>query len=302
MKKLIDFYMKNYKSKIFYKEMISSTHNYGILYVYDYIYEIQNFKDTFGAYFPYYIKNEDQLNSLDVTNENFENRLKEISIRNWARTSIIPQRDTDSSGIYGELFLDFYLRVVCGLDPLISYASKRSFRSNQESTGIDNVVFDVQENIEIYLAEAKFVFSKSSAKSSLLGDIKGTKSSESHITPEYINSYMDFVIIQASDSNQLKNERMKKFIDEANTKFDEGVNFLQVCIDNKVKFHVVLFAIFSEIAKDVNKFDAIYNDLSKELEKKLSALGVYSYDYKIVFIPTNNTSMKIKEGINAYYE
>lgn len=302
MNKLTDFYKKKYELKLFYKKYISPKFSYGLFYAYVYDKEVEYFKETFGTYFPYYIKNEDQLKYLNPDNHDFEKKIKEISIRNWNKQIIVPKRKTASSGIYGELFLDFYLRVVSELDPLISYASKRSYSSNNETTGIDNVVFDVQENIEIYLCETKFVNNKTSAKIGLLGDIKGTDTSDSHLSPKYINSYMEFVIFKASESNQLKNETIKKFVDEVNRKLDEGVEFLEVCIQNKVKINVVLFAIFNEKNNKVNSFDTIYKEISEELDIKLRNLGLDSYDYKIVFIPTNNTSMSIKKGINEYYE
>ncbi len=302
MSKFIDFYKDNYESKVFYKKATNSKYDFGLLYLYAYEYEIQYFKDTFGAYFPYYIKNEDQLDFLNPDEIDFEQKLRNISIRNWRRLSFVPKRSTASSGIYGELFLDFYLRVVSGLDPLISFASKRSFLSNRESTGIDNVVFDAKDNIEIYLTEAKFVFNKNAAKSGLMKDIKGVSDSKSHLSKEYINSYMDFVIIKASESNQIKNEKIKEFVDEVNLKFDEGIDFLQVCIDKKVKINVVLFAIFNEVDKEVNNFDSMYEDLSEELDCKLNVLGLDAYGYEIVFIPTTNSSLRIKEGIDEFYE
>jgi len=302
MGKLTEYYKKNHELKIFYKEITSSNYEYGLLYIYAFDKEIEYFRETFGAYFPYYVKNEDQLKNLDPDSPNFEEKLKTVSIRNWKRLPIVPQRKTSSSGIYGELFLDFYLRIVLGLDPLISFASKRSYLNNRESTGIDNIVFDEKDSLEIYLSEAKFVYDKNAAKSGLIDDVKGTSGSESHLTSDYINSYMDFVIFKASESNQIKNEKVRLFIDYVNQKYDEGVDFLDVCIEKKVKLNVVLFAIFNELEKDVNKFDLIYKKLSEELENKLSVLSLDSYDYKIVFIPTNNTSMTIKEGINKYYE
>lgn len=302
MSKFTEYFKNNLELKIFYSRNSSQTYDYGILYLYIFDQEVEFFKNTFGYYFPYYIKNEDQLNYLNPDNIGFKSNLKKISIRNWERLSIIPQRGLKISGMYGELFLDFYLRIVNELDPLISYASKRSYKSNYESKGIDNVMFEANENIELILSEAKFVSNKSSAKAGLIGDIKGTTTSSSHFTKTYINSYMDFVICKASESNQIKNVRIKQFIDKANKKYDDGVEFLDVCIEESVKLKVVLFAIFNEMEKDVNLFDSIYKELSKELETKLCILGLNSYDYEIVFIPTNNTSMRIKDGINEYYE
>ena len=242
MNKLLKYYKDNHELNIFFKRNKNDNFNYGIMYIYIYDDEIEKYKNTFGSYFPFYVMNEDQLLFLNPDLPDFESKLKNTSLKNWKRSSIIPQRKVKVAGIYGELFLDYYLRVVLGLDPLISYASKRSYKSNYESTGIDNVMVDENGKIELYLSEAKFVYGKSAAKSDLLKDIKGSSTSDSHLTKEYINSYMDFVIYKASESNQVKNLLVKAFINKANTSYLNDVTFLDLCIKEDIKLKVILFA------------------------------------------------------------
>lgn len=299
---IINYFKDNYKLKIFYRRTTNKINNYGVLYVYSYPDEIEYFRDTFGYYFPLYIMNQDLLESyLNVNLAEINERLYKASMTSWNSSSIFPQRDTRKAGVYGELFLDFYLRVVKELKPLITYASKRSYRDGRESTGIDNVVFDFNNTVELYLCETKFVSSRGNAKSALLGDIKGTTDSESHFTEEYINSYFEFVMKKSIELNTVKVQRALNFIRKINLEFVDGKKFLEVAREEPVTIHAVLFAIYQDTEKDVDNLDAIYNDLGLELSARLDALNI-NYTYEIVFIPTNNTSMILKEGIDSYYE
>jgi hypothetical protein len=299
---ILNFYKDNYQMKIFYKKCINIKHEYGYMYIYAYKDEIKKFKDTFGDYFPFYIMNQDILSSyLNVDKSKLESRLKKASIYSWNSASIFPQRDTRKAGVYGELFLDFYLRVIKGLFPIISYVSKRSYRSRNESTGIDSVVFDYNGEIEFYICETKFVSTKSNARTALIGDVKGTADFVSHFSQEYLNDYFEFVMKKSLDSNIVKIRSVNDFIMKVNLENITGKTFLDVAIKENAKLHAVLFAIYQDDNKDVNKLDTIYLELGNELDNKLCSLGI-EYTYEIIFIPTNNTSMLIKEGIDSYYE
>lgn len=299
---IINYFKDHFELKIFYERATNTNNNFGIMYIYSYPNEIEYFRDTFGSYFPLYIMNQDLLETyLNVNLAELEERLNKASISSWSSISIFPRRDTRRAGVYGELFLDFYLRVVNDLKPLITYASKRSYRDGRESTGIDNVVFDFNNSVEMYLCESKFVSNRSNAKNALLGDINGSADSESHFTEEYINGYFEFVMKKSVELNIVKVQRVLDFIQKVNIEYVEGRTFLEVAREEQVTIHAVLFAIYKDTENNVDNLDDLYSELGLELARKLDVLNI-NYTYEIVFIPTTNTSLILKEGIDSYYE
>ena len=111
------------------KQIISSNCEYYILYRYVYDYELENFKTEFLYYLPYYVSNDDLLKTIDVSvdiDQQMEKRSKKIR----RDSTIIPKRPISNDGIYGELFLDFYLRIVKERNLIITYASKKDFAAD----------------------------------------------------------------------------------------------------------------------------------------------------------------------------
>lgn len=156
--RLVTHYKANYEHKVFMTRLSHTMQNAYIMYIYDYPHELKNFSDTFLAYLPFYIRNSDYFETVNE-NEDVDAQLIARSKNMRKNSKIIPHRRIASDGIYGELFLDFYLRIVNGRKAVITYANKRSFDSNYESTGPDNIVYFLDENekINICFCEAKFV-------------------------------------------------------------------------------------------------------------------------------------------------
>lgn len=145
---LVAHYKANYERKVFMTRLSHAMQNAYLMYIYDYPSELKNFADTFLAYLPFYIRNSDYFETVDE-NEDIDTQLIARSKNMRKNSKIIPHRQIASDGIYGELFLDFYLRIVNGRKAVITYANKRSFDSNYESTGPDNMIEDE------YLSEAE---------------------------------------------------------------------------------------------------------------------------------------------------
>ena len=121
--------------------------NFNILYDYDKLDEINKFLSNFTEYFPYYVSNADLLEYADFKG-GMKNKLLELSKKCWINPNV-PKRDYKKNGIFGELFLDFYERIVKGSKLISTYASRRDFNSNGESKGFDNVFFRISgDNIE----------------------------------------------------------------------------------------------------------------------------------------------------------
>lgn len=123
------YYLAEIKDKIFYERKGIEGKQYVVLYLHDAIKEIESFVDTFVQYFPYYVWNEDQLEMLDIS-INAKAALDNISRKCWS-SQVVPKRTTSTNGIYGELYLDFYERIVNERKLITTYASRRSYLNNQ---------------------------------------------------------------------------------------------------------------------------------------------------------------------------
>ena len=144
---LVAHYKANYERKVFMTRLSHAMQNAYLMYIYDYPSELKNFADTFLAYLPFYIRNSDYFETVDE-NEDIDTQLITRSKNMRKNSKIIPHRQIASDGIYGELFLDFYLRIVNGRKAVITYANKRSFDSNYESTGPDILEAQPKARIE----------------------------------------------------------------------------------------------------------------------------------------------------------
>ena len=143
--RLVTHYKANYEHKVFMTRLSHTMQNAYIMYIYDYPHELKNFSDTFLAYLPFYIRNSDYFETVNE-NEDVDAQLIARSKNMRKNSKIIPHRRIASDGIYGELFLDFYLRIVNGRKAVITYANKRSFDSNYESTGPEPCVLWKEQN------------------------------------------------------------------------------------------------------------------------------------------------------------
>ena len=117
---LVAHYKANYERKVFMTRLSHAMQNAYLMYIYDYPSELKNFADTFLAYLPFYIRNSDYFETVDE-NEDIDTQLITRSKNMRKNSKIIPHRQIASDGIYGELFLDFYLRIVNGRKAVITY-------------------------------------------------------------------------------------------------------------------------------------------------------------------------------------
>lgn len=307
--KLFNYYNEHHKNKIFYTEMRIEGIDYAIMYTHDNEHEVQLFLDNFTKYFPYYVWNEDQLELLSK-DEDLDRTLLEVSRKCWNNSSIVPKRSTKVNGIYGEVYLDFYERIVKGNRIFITFAGKRSFSSNFESTGFDNVLFNIeQDSIELIFSEAKFVGNVSSACSSIIEDINGVKDVDKrksrlgHLTKEFFNKYISFTIQKKSLFSEEDRFLIEPFITELNNVLvNQGEDFLQYLINKNIKIICVFFAIFESNSFSPIDFKTNYEEINQSAVKSLNYMGLSNYCIEIVFIPTKSKVMDIKEAINEFYK
>lgn len=308
--KLIAHYNDNYTKKVFLTKLSDKMQNAYILYLHDYISELENFSDTFLKYLPFYVRNSDYFETLDEL-EDLDTQLISRSKSMRKNSRVIPQRKIESDGIYGELFLDFYLRIVNARNSIITYANKRSFDSNVESTGPDNIVYYVDQsgNINICLCEAKFVGGAANAKNALVEDIIGRPATPgkkdgkpAHISVSYLNDYFQFVVEKGYNIQEPDKTRFKTFFIDLNSQLDAGNDFVSILIKHNVCVNFIFFAAFDSKQRSPDKLKANYDEIYDKCKQGVMAMGISNYKIEIVFIPTENSTMDIKRAMEKSYE
>jgi len=296
IKSLIDYYNTNIKPKVFLQELLCEKNKFYILYIYDYEKELDNFRETYLNYLPFYIKNEDKLITLEDNgelSEQLEKRTRNIENGD----SILPKRSSKVNGLFGELFLDFYLRIVRKRKLIITYASKRPFDSNYETTGPDNLVYGFDENhrLHVYFCEAKFVEGKDNAENSLLNDINGSSKKEAHVCKKYINKYIQFVIDKKDDIDDIDKEYFKEFLEKANDQLQTNIDFVSLLKQEHICVDFVFFAIFDSDFKESSKFKNEYKNIYDACNSQVKIMGLEDTSIEVVFIPVDNKPLFIKE-------
>lgn len=262
------------------------------------------------AYLPFYIRNSDYFETVDE-NEDIDTQLIARSKNMRKNSKIIPHRQIASDGIYGELFLDFYLRIVNGRKAVITYANKRSFDSNYESTGPDNIVYFLDENkkINICFCEAKFVAGAANAKNNLIEDIVGKPNTPgkadgkpAHISAAYLNDYFQFIVEKGNAIQEPDKTIFKSFFTDLNAQLDGGNDFVSVLIAHNICVNFIFFAIFDSKQRLPEKLEQHYNDIHSQCEQSIKSIGVTNYRVEIVFVPTESSTMNIKRAMEKSYE
>ena len=306
VQKLRKYYVDIIEKKVFLEEKVIDGKKYCILYIHNILEEEKSFVDTFTQYFPYYVWNEDQLRFIDI-DINADKNLEVASKKCW-KSETVPDREAKVNGIYGEVFLDFYERIVHDRRIISTYASRRAYKSKEEAKGYDHIGYWKNGNVlEIVLGEAKYVTTVHAAKTALKEDVDGKFNAKGrwipgHLTEEYFDSFMNF-IVQAKDSfSVVEQEEIKDFIRDLNKELVQNDGkFLQYIIAQNIKINCVFFAIFQDDAQLPDELEKIYDEIYVEAEKALNAMKVLNYSIEIVFIPTKAKSMQIKEKIDEFY-
>lgn len=300
---LIEYYKTNHENKIFHTKLFSANSSAHIMYIYEFEKELEYFSSTFLCYLPYYVRSSDQLST--ISNDNIENELVDRS-KKIRVSKIVPQRKTEVDGLYGELFLDFYLRIVCNRKCLITYGMKKAFSvaTNEESRGPDSVVYYLDKGqINVCFCEAKFVSGAATAKNKLIDDINGTHDEKSsHLSKEFLNDYIAFMLSQNLYIDEPDKVVFSSFINELNCKLDTTNDFIGSLIDLNVCCNFIFFAIFDSTKKKPDKLIDHYKEICNEAETKIKGLGITNYRIEVVFVPTDSKPLRIKEEIQKNYE
>ncbi len=300
---IIEHYEKKYIPKVFMTRLISSSKSAYLMYIYQYEKELDNFAETFLVYLPFYVRAEDYFSALNESLD-LDEQLIERSKCLRKNSKVVPNRPIESNGIYGELFLDFYLRIINAKKSILTYANKRSFDSDLETTGPDNVVYyiDFNDKINLCLCEAKFVAGAGTAKNKLIEDIVGTPTKEGHITKQYLNDYFQFIVEKGVNMGDSDRKIFEPFLSDLNAQLDNGNDFISIVIDYNVCVNFIFFAIFDSTRKQPELMSTHYNEIYNQCESNVKEIGIKNYKIEIVFIPTDNNTMTIKREIEKAYE
>lgn len=310
LKKLRKYYDENCRKLVFLNEKKLSLNNKCKMYYLDVFesVELQNYKKLFQEYLVFYIRNRDFFSICNNIKEARDSDELSKVLNEEGKTvhdnkGIYPQTDEKKSGIYGELFDDFYLNIVKQEEIMLTYSIRSSFNI-PNVRGVDLVGVKVEKNnLILILSEAKFVSNITSASSALHDDIVGNNNQLGHVTKKYINDYVSFIM----------NKEHSIFFDEKNSEFirnklielnDLLINHKLLPIDafNKMKIKVRFdfFAIYHDnnhnIDERKNHFDIIVDQFNDSIVKT----GIDNYDIEVIFIPTKNTSVDLKKEMELW--
>ena len=291
---LLNYYTENYKKLLFYKEIQLSNRNYCKLYTYDYNNEIVYFTKTFNMYLPFYADSYGMLKYYKVEEEFLIEKSKIL----WKND--IKRKDVNTSGVFGELLLDFYTRIVCSKKILACYASKGIYRDKLEFKGIDCIGCSLNnDKLEIVLSEAKFVSTLSAAKSDLISDINGE---HGHLNSEIINSYCGFAMKKSDSMERTYSEGIIECLNKINLIIaQKNEQFIDIMNDLDYSFKFVYFAIFQSNYRKPDEIEKYYKDIIDTFDKTIGLTTIKNYSIEIVFIPTTNDSVLLKNNMVKLY-
>lgn len=300
---LKEYYKRVCSPLIFINETNLENNKNAKVYLYDFKdeEELYNFKKVFQEYLPFYVRNFDRISRYKITDNDEEigkmllEKAKEIKFSSGS----IPNRGTNIDGIYGEIYNDFYIRNVIDKDRLVSYLSRKSYeRPRGENEGIDIVGCSLKDDkVEISFSEAKFMTDIYSAKDNLISD------TETHLDKEFINGFMNFVLQRQGDLINERTEIINEKINEFNDiKEDTGLSFIEVL--NKLQFSVrfIYFAIFNNKHRDIVFYEGKIKEIINSFNSHIEKTGINNYEIEVVFIPTFNTSMTLKDKMEEWDE
>lgn len=301
--RLKEYYKRVCSPLVFVNETSLENNKNVKVYLYDFKTEeeLSNFKKVFQEYLPFYVRNYDSISKYKISDDDEEisKMLVEKAKYIKFKSGSIPNRGVDKDGIYGEIYNDFYIRNIIDKDRLISYLSRRSYeRPRGENEGIDIVGCGLKnDKLEITFSEAKFMTNIYSAKNNLILD------TQNHLDKDFIDDFMNFVIQRQGDiiSERVAtiNEKINEFND---TIEDTGLTFIEVLNKLEVSVKFIYFAIFNNEHRDILFYEDKIQEIINSFNANIKKTNIKNYEIEVVFIPTFNTSMDLKNKMEEWDE
>ena len=308
--KLRDYYKENCEKLVFVGEKKLSTNNNCKMYYLDISKseEQKNYKKLFQEYLLFYIRNRDQLSSIKVLNdalssEQLSSALLYHGKKIHENKGLYPNSDIERSGLYGELFDDFYLNIVKNEEVISLYTLRAGFNI-PNAKGVDLVSATVEEdNLKLIFSEAKFVSSISSASQALVEDIIGNDTQIGHITGSYINDYSSFLLNKTHSIYLDKNNKkviLGSLLELNNLILNDDCTPIEAINKLNIKIRFDFFAIFHHNNKTIEQNKEYFLKIVDNFNSSILETGINNYDIEVIFIPTNNTSMDIKRKLELW--
>lgn len=294
------YFNKNCKELVFANEMVLENDNRAKMYYVnaDAITEKNNYKRIFQEYLLLYARSYEKLRYFKYQSDDLSVDLINYGKDIWNNDGLIITGDINSSGIFGELFNDFYLNIVKKENILLTYSSKRGF-AEKNIKGVD-VVGCICENKKLTLiySESKFVQSAYAAQRYLRDDINGKETESSHITREYISRFSSFLLDKNHSLYNDYTENMEiiiNTIDLINNKIYNNGKPIDIFNELEVKIRFVFFAVYNDNKFTAKERENYFNNILSDFNNQINNIGLKKYDVEIVFIPIINKSTEIKE-------
>lgn len=308
--KLRNYYNNNCKGLVFVGEKVLKDNNKCKMYFLsvDNKIELNNYRKVFQEYLVFYVRNRDHLSSMKSiieasTDELLSQKLLFEGKKIHENKGLYPQIEISQSGIYGELFNDFYLNIVKQEEVISTYSMRSSF-GVPNVKGIDIVSVKLEEdNICLIFSESKFVSSIVSAATNLCNDISGKDGQLGHLTKDYINSYTSF-FMNKYHSIYFNKEKSKLIMLKLNNLNDlimnENKQPINAINDLNIRIRFDFFAIYYDTIYNIEDRKKYFEQIVNQFNANILSTGIKNYDIEVIFIPTKNESIVIKRGIEEW--
>ena len=126
---------------------------------------------------------------------------------------------------------------------------------------------------------------------------------QNHLDKDFINDFMNFVIQRQGDiiSERVAtiNEKINEFND---TIEDTGLTFIEVLNKLEVSVKFIYFAIFNNEHRDILFYEDKIQEIVNSFNANIKKTNIKNYEIEVVFIPTFNTSMDLKNKMEEWDE
>lgn len=307
--KLKKYYNENCKSLIFVGEKILKNNNKCKMYFCDTTMdnELNNYKKVFQEYLALYVRNYDRLHYYkdlirSSSNSEISTALLKYGKDIWTKSALIKTSSPKTLGIYGEAINDFYLNIVKNENILITYSTKNSF-NDRSIKGIDVIATLWEDkNLTLVFSECKFVESIYKASDGLYNDIVGTEKELPHVSSDYINRYMNFIVDKQHSifSEISDSQKIMSILEILNNRIINYEKPIDVINDLQIKIRFNFFAIYNDNRFTPDEVESMYNKVLNAFNIKVESTGLKKYDIEIVYIPVKNSSSEVKEKMREW--
>ena len=310
LKKLKKYYDENCKKLVFIGEQnLEKNHNCKMYFLDVSVkQELLNYQKLFQEYLLFYIRNRDLLSyynniiCAETDNQISEALMKEGKIIH-DNTGLYPQADVKKMGLYGELFDDFYINIVKSEEVITTYSIRSSF-NHPNVKGVDIIgATIVNDEFELIFSEAKFINSISSASNNLCKDILGDDKFIGHVTKSYINEYTSFFLNKSHSvffDDNLGNIIMEKINELNRLIIQESLSPIEAINKLNIKIRFDFFAIYHDTNYVIENRKQFFDKIIDAFNQNIKATEINKYDIEIIFIPTKNQSVDIKEAFETW--